>query len=59
MASLLVIIVLTMLRIRGNVTSILGSEEIGPKASTAQSYKDVGALKTPRFRVFHILQEDS
>ena len=40
-----------------NCTSILGREEIGQKASTAQSYKDVGALKTPRFRVFHILQQ--
>ena len=43
----------------GIVTSILGSEEIGQKASTAQSYKDVGALKAPRFHVFHILQQDS
>ena len=42
-----------------NCTSILGREEIGQKASTAQSYKDVGALKTPRFCVFHILQQDS
>ena len=44
---------------KGNVTSKLGSEEIGQKTSTAQSYKDVGALKTPRFRVFHILQQGS
>ena len=50
--------VLTM-RTMGNVTSIHIREEIGQKASTAQSYKDVGALKTPRFRVFHILQQDS
>ena len=50
--------VLTM-RMMGNVTSTHGREEIGQKASTAQSYKDVGALNTPRFRVFHILQLDS
>ena len=55
---LLMLNVLTM-RTMGNVTSIHGREEIGQKASTAQSYKDVGALKTPRFRVFHILQLDS
>ena len=43
----------------GEFTSILGREEIGQKANTAQSYNDVGALRTPRFRVFHILQQDS
>ena len=55
----MMIIVLTMMRIRGNVTSILGSKLIGQKACTAQTYKDIGALKTPGFRVFHILQEDT